>query len=46
MGATPQPISSSAPTTSHSTSFSLDDNAQARPPAAKTAAGMAGMATS
>jgi hypothetical protein len=44
MAATPPPISSSAPTTSHSTRFSLDDSTRARPLAAKAAAGMAGMA--
>jgi hypothetical protein len=46
MAATPPPISSSAPTTSHSTRFSLDDSVWARPLAAKAAAGMTGMATS
>jgi hypothetical protein len=46
MGATPPPISSSAPTTSCSTRFSLDDSARTRPLGAKPAAGMAGMATS
>jgi hypothetical protein len=46
MAATPQPISSSAPTTTHSTRCNLDDSARARPLAATAAAGMAGMATS
>jgi hypothetical protein len=41
MGATPQLISSSAPTTSCSTSCSLDGSARARPLGAKPVAGMA-----